>query len=96
MIPFSLEKLNAPSFLVARFFRIFPTYIFGLALSLLVISLAGLFWNKPFTWGIGTIVSNAFLFFNFFVTSFKLNFGRIFIEIKVSFISLYSYLINLS
>ena len=64
VIPFSLEKLNAPSFLVARFFRIFPTYIFGLALSLLVISLAGLFWNKPFTWGIGTIVSNAFLFFN--------------------------------
>lgn len=64
VIPFSLEKLNAPSFLVARFFRIFPTYMVGLALSLSVVALAGWFWDKPFMWGLGTIISNAFLFFN--------------------------------
>lgn len=64
VIPFSLEKLQPVGFLVARFFRIFPTYIFGLALSLIFVYLSALFWNQPFPWGMGTMLSNALLFFN--------------------------------
>lgn len=64
VIPFSLEKLNPLSFLTARVFRIFPTYIFGLALSLFFVYLSGQFWEIAFPWGKGTMAANALLVFN--------------------------------
>lgn len=64
VIPFSIEKNKPSEFLIARFFRIFPTYLIGLIVSLTVVWLSGKFWGKQFLWNKETIISNAFLYFN--------------------------------
>ena len=38
---FTLEKSHPPTFFVARFFRIFPTYVICLALGLLAVKASG-------------------------------------------------------
>ncbi len=61
VIPISLERMTPVGFLVARAFRIFPTYWFALAIELGVVALSGAYWHRPFGTAAGTIVSNAFL-----------------------------------
>lgn len=41
VIPFSLKKLPAPAFLIARAFRIYPVYIFSLCVGLGAVWLIG-------------------------------------------------------
>lgn len=41
VIPFSLQKLSAPAFLIARAFRIYPVYLFSLCVSLGAVWLLG-------------------------------------------------------
>ena len=80
VIPFSLEKLNARSFLVARFFRIFPLLWIVTFLSILLawkvpnlknlfLNLTGLFgfvkWNVYFSTGVWSI-GNEIVFYFFF------------------------------
>jgi peptidoglycan/LPS O-acetylase OafA/YrhL len=61
VIPISLEKFDARSFLVARAFRIFPTYMCGLLLGLGAISLGAWYWHHALTFSLGTILANLFL-----------------------------------
>lgn len=52
VIPFSLQKAGASSFLIARALRILPTFWAALALEYLVVHLSGRFWPRvpPFGW----------------------------------------------
>jgi len=56
VIPFSLRKLDAIQFLIARFFRIVPTYMVGFSITLLMVFLAGLYFNNPFPYKISQIL----------------------------------------
>jgi peptidoglycan/LPS O-acetylase OafA/YrhL len=62
VIPFTLEKCGRFAFLVARFFRIYPTYIACLLIELIVIWASAQYWGKPFAWNGTTIISNMSLF----------------------------------
>ena len=61
VIPISLEKHNAASFLAARLLRIYPTYIAGLAVQLLTLLVASHIWGQPLPYDWRTIFANAFL-----------------------------------
>lgn len=58
VIPFSLRKVGQVQFLVARVFRIYPTYILGLLVGLLAVWLSSRYWGKPFMWDFKTILQN--------------------------------------
>ena len=61
VMPISLERHTAGSFLAARALRVYPTYVAGLALQLLVLSMASRIWGHvlPYDWK--TILANALL-----------------------------------
>ncbi len=61
VVPFSLGRHSAPTFVAARLLRIYPTYWAGLALQLLVLTAASHIWGRsvPYDWR--TILANAFL-----------------------------------
>jgi peptidoglycan/LPS O-acetylase OafA/YrhL len=61
VIPFSLEKNTRPGFLIARLFRIFPTYWVGLLISLGLVWCSSLYWGKPLPWDAKAVFFNAFL-----------------------------------
>lgn len=61
VIPFSLEEKSAPRFLLARFFRIFPTYAASLVLSMTALYLASRYWGTSFTHSASAIAANALL-----------------------------------
>lgn len=61
VIPFSLDRLSARGFLVARILRIYPTYIAALLIEILILHLNGWLWNKPFPYSTGTILANLLL-----------------------------------
>ncbi|MES2351947.1 MAG: acyltransferase [Pseudomonadota bacterium] len=48
VIPFSLQKNKQAGFLLARAFRIYPTYIACLAIGLLAVTCSSRYWNLPF------------------------------------------------
>jgi peptidoglycan/LPS O-acetylase OafA/YrhL len=64
VIPFSLEQTGGPRFLLARFFRIFPTYFASLALSMAVLYAASRYWGTAFTHSAGAIAANGLLINN--------------------------------
>lgn len=64
VIPFSLEKHSRASFAVARLLRIYPTYVVALLLQMLVLYGASLAWGRPFTYGLGVILTNALLIYD--------------------------------
>jgi peptidoglycan/LPS O-acetylase OafA/YrhL len=61
VIPISLDRQSAWGFLVARAFRIYPTYIIALTIELIVLALGAHHWNQPFTYHRRIIVANALL-----------------------------------
>lgn len=61
VIPISLEKLDPRAFLVARVFRIFPTYMCGLMLGLGAVALGAAYWHQPLPFTRGTLLANLFL-----------------------------------
>ena len=65
VIPFSLEKGNSWEFLVARLFRIFPTYWVGLILGLIGVWIASRLWNRPLILNCKILLSNMFLYNGF-------------------------------
>lgn len=61
VIPFTLEKSTRPSFLLARLFRIYPTYVACLFVALITVWLSGQYWGKAFMWDAETIITNLLL-----------------------------------
>ncbi len=64
VIPFSLDRHTRARFLLARVARIFPTYLAAIVIDVIVLDLAGAFWQRPFPYNGSTIFSNALLFYN--------------------------------
>ncbi|MFC0400930.1 acyltransferase family protein [Paraburkholderia rhizosphaerae] len=83
VISFSLEKMTAGRFLLARAFRIYPTYIACLAIGLCASWLSSRYWDVPFTVTPRTILLNALLINNLKgVESFDLVNWTLAIELK--------------
>ncbi|MES2105587.1 MAG: acyltransferase [Pseudomonadota bacterium] len=61
VIPFSLEKMPSLPFLVARIFRIFPTYWVGLIMSLAFVWCSSRYWGNPVPWNMPGVLANLFL-----------------------------------
>lgn len=61
VIPISLERQNPIGFLVARFFRIFPTYWLALTIELVAVALSASYWHRPLTYTAPLVLSNAML-----------------------------------
>jgi peptidoglycan/LPS O-acetylase OafA/YrhL len=64
VIPFSLEEKSAPRFLLARFFRIFPTYFVSLGLSMAALYLGSRYWGTHFGHSAGAMACNGLLVHN--------------------------------
>lgn len=60
VIPFSFQKTEWKGFLVGRAFRIYPTYAVGLTFSLVVITVCGLHYNRPFPFEASVVLINYF------------------------------------
>ncbi len=65
VIPFALERQSNLEFAIGRIFRIWPTYIAGLCVSLISLALAAFIFNIPFLPTTKSILSNALLIFDF-------------------------------
>lgn len=48
VIQLSLKHYSMKGFVVGRFMRLYPTYIFGLSVTMMTVSVAGLIYNRPF------------------------------------------------
>lgn len=66
VISLSLEKSNAFAFLVARLFRIFPTYLFCLALGLTTVWVSAHYWHIHFRYTLRDVLTNALLVNNLY------------------------------
>ncbi|SIQ91079.1 MULTISPECIES: acyltransferase family protein [Acidiphilium] len=64
VIPYSLARHTRLTFLVARMLRIYPLFILALLIELGVLYAAAYYWQRPFTYGAGTIVANLLLVAN--------------------------------
>ncbi|MBY0572436.1 MAG: acyltransferase [Undibacterium sp.] len=60
VIPLSLEKMRVREFLIARFFRIFPTYWVCLSIGILVVFFSSRYWGKAIFWNEKTLLTNLF------------------------------------
>jgi peptidoglycan/LPS O-acetylase OafA/YrhL len=56
VIPFSLNKLQTKEFIINRIFRIYPTYMVGFSLTLLIIFLSGKFYQHAFPYHLQEIL----------------------------------------
>jgi peptidoglycan/LPS O-acetylase OafA/YrhL len=61
VIPISLERQSPSAFLIARFFRIYPTYWLALLIEILTIAVSAVYWHRPFVLGGRLIAANALL-----------------------------------
>ena len=61
VIPFSLERHSAGTFLAARLLRIYPTYMLALLIEVAMLWFNSAYWNRPFLHGAWTVVSNLLL-----------------------------------
>lgn len=88
VIPFSLHRAATKGFLVARFFRIFPTYWISTALSLFVVYASSNYWKIPMKLSLGTLGINfALMQIPFQVPSIDLVNWTLSVEVKFYLIS---------
>ncbi len=66
VIPFSLMRLGPWAFLLARMFRLWPTYLMGLAITLTAISVSGRIWGHTFPYSVSAILSHLFFVHDLF------------------------------
>lgn len=64
VIPFSLQKFSSPAFLLARLFRIYPTYLCCLAIGMLMVCASAHYWSLPFVLSKKALLANALLLHN--------------------------------
>ena len=62
VIPISLEKLGSKAFLVRRLFRLYPTYLVGLAVTYLVLYWSAQINDKSFPFTLADYLKNASMF----------------------------------
>ncbi|QHG63832.1 acyltransferase family protein [Pseudomonas putida] len=61
VIPFSLNRLAPKQFLVARFLRIYPTYIVGSLVMLALVYLSSRYWGQAFSMPMDRLLANLML-----------------------------------
>jgi peptidoglycan/LPS O-acetylase OafA/YrhL len=61
VIPFSFQRQRAPAFLVARFFRLWPTYACGLGLTLLSLWLTARWFGRPYVLPVRTALAHVLM-----------------------------------
>ncbi|MFJ4157059.1 acyltransferase family protein [Pseudomonas sp. NPDC089752] len=61
VIPFSLNRLAPRQFLVARFLRIYPTYIVGSLVMLALVYLSSRYWGQAFSMPMDRLLANLML-----------------------------------
>ena len=61
VIPFSLCKYSRLQFLTARFFRLYPTYIAGFAISAAILYFSSHYFAKPFPYSKEIVTANALI-----------------------------------
>lgn len=61
VIPFSLQRATPVEFLLSRTFRIYPTYIVGSAVMLLIVWLSATYWGAYFSIDLDRLIANLFL-----------------------------------
>jgi peptidoglycan/LPS O-acetylase OafA/YrhL len=61
VIPLSLQKYNSLQFLIARFFRIVPTYLVGFAITISALGVASIYYGRIFMYPVYNVILNAFL-----------------------------------
>ncbi len=66
VIPFSLQKNSRGGFLLARAFRIYPTYLACLGVGMVSIYLSSRYWNLPFALDARRLLLNGLLLHNLF------------------------------
>ncbi len=59
VIPLSLQHFNRKQFLLARFFRIWPTYLIGLCITLIVLKVSTSFYNINWPYSVSHILFQA-------------------------------------
>lgn len=58
VIPLSLQKYESCQFLVARFFRIVPTYVIGLSITIIALVIGGWYFGTHFLYSMWTVFTN--------------------------------------
>jgi len=61
VIPFSLTQLSPRRFLVARFFRLYPTYLVCFAISCLTVWISAQLYATPYVWSAQEVLANVLL-----------------------------------
>jgi peptidoglycan/LPS O-acetylase OafA/YrhL len=83
VIPFSLAKLSPRRFLIARFFRIYPTYLVCFAISCAVVWISAHLYETPYVWSKSALLANVLLLHtNLGIASLDLVNWTLAIEIK--------------
>ena len=66
VIPLSLQRLGAGPFLIARLFRIYPTYLVALAIELTATAVSAALWHRAWTYDPKVLLANALLAIDLF------------------------------
>ncbi len=61
VIPFSFERYSKVQFVIARLFRIYPTYLCALAIEIAVLAISSLEWGQRIRIHLADVVQNIFL-----------------------------------
>lgn len=69
VIPISLQKYESFQFLVARFFRIVPTYILGLSITICALGFGAWYYGTHFSYSLFTVIANYALISDFVATT---------------------------
>jgi peptidoglycan/LPS O-acetylase OafA/YrhL len=69
VIPISLQKYESFQFLVARFFRIVPTYIIGFSITICALGLGAWYYGTHFSYSLWTVITNYALISDFVATA---------------------------
>ncbi|MCX5920126.1 MAG: acyltransferase [Candidatus Melainabacteria bacterium] len=85
VIPISLEKQGTRTFLIQRFFRIYPTYWVGLSITILLLVASATFNHKPLLFSMKDVLLNATLSLRDWFVSPRLDGINWTLEIEIAF-----------
>jgi len=88
VIPISVEKQTTRTFLIQRFFRIYPTYWVGLSITVLLLVVSATFNHKPLLFSLKDVLLNATLSLRDWFMSPRLDGINWTLEIEIAFYAL--------